>query len=165
MANIPKIRDTLKDSSDPSVFLKIKMSEGSFVDERSSWIFWDDANETLYAICLPDNSVVDTVYTYTAGTHIDLANYQGALKSSSRMFMVYAYTYENIIGIQTVYNEKMTENLMDKFVTTLSGDEKEKLLETKEKFKAACANINNPDTYLAGDYGNTNKDYMVGTMY
>lgn len=167
-ANIPKMRDTLRDPKNPNEFLKIKLAEGSFVDEKNSWVFWDDANETIYAICLPDNSVVNQVYTYTTGNvHIDLAQYQSALKTKSRMFMIYAYTYESIIGMQTVYDEDKSIGLIDQFLDTLSGDEKTRLLETKEKFKQACVNINNPQTYMTGDYENTDKDYGFGmsTMF
>ena len=165
MADIKKMRELLK-NGDPTVFLKVKLGEGSFVDERSSWTFWDDVNQVVYTIRLPDSVAVNMAYDYNNGnTPMDMANYKRSLKADARIFVVQAYTYDSIIGMQAVYDKSMSMNLMDQFVSTLSGDEKDNLIAMKEKFEQACRNMDKVETYLTTGYPSTDKDYNSSTMY
>lgn len=155
MADIIKMRDSLK--TDSSVYLRIKLGEGSFIDERSSWTFWDDDNQIVYSIQFPDNASVNDAYNYiNKGVHIDLANYIRTLKADSRVFMVFAYTYDAIVGMQAVYDKSMVLKLMD---------DKSQPEEVKQSFTKACIKLNNPETFITGGQDNTDKDYQIDTMY
>ena len=96
---------------------------------------------------------------------MDMANYKRSLKADARIFVVQAYTYDSIIGMQAVYDKSMSMNLMDQFVSTLSGDEKDNLIAMKEKFEQACRNMDKVETYLTTGYPSTDKDYNSSTMY
>lgn len=155
MTDIIKMRDSIK--TDSSVYLRVKLAEGSFVDERSSWTFWDDDNYVLYSIQFPDNASVNDAYNYiNKGVHVDVANYIRSLKADSRIFMVFAYTYDSIVGMQAVYDKSMVLDLMDA---------KSQPEEVKKSFKDACIRLNNPETFIKGGEANTDKDYQTNTMY
>ena len=140
MTDIKKMRDTLR--VDDTVYLKVKLTEGSFVNEMTSWVFWDDANETVYAICMPDSVGAEAAYNYmNPGVPEDLSRYVHAQKTDARIFMVYAYTYDSIIGMQTIYDKTMSVNLMDKYLASLSGDAKTQLENAKKRFEKSCLRL------------------------
>ena len=150
--NVIQTRDLLRGDNE-HVFFKIKLGEGSFVDERTSIVIWDDANETLYAICMPDNTSLDTIYAYNSGVPIDKEPYQRNLKSDSWIYQVYAYKYDQIIGLVTVFNKEKTNEFIE---AVASGDALEKI---QQQFKRLTGRLDRVETYLCGDYSNTNKDY------
>jgi len=150
--NVAQARDHLRQGNE-HVFLKIKIADGSFVDERSSITIWDDTNKLLYAINLPENTQLDTVYAYNSSVPIDKALYSSKLKSDSWIYMVRCFDYDAIVGMQAVYNKELTESFID---TTATGE----VLDTvKEQFDRLTKKLDRVETYLTGDYSNTDKDY------
>ena len=150
--NVAQIRDSLRQGNE-HVFLKVKITDDSFIDERSSITIWDDDNKVVYAINLPENTQLDTVYAYNSAVPIDKAMYSSKLKSDSWIYMVRCFDYDSIIGLQAVYNKELTRTFIE---NTATGDV---LATAKEQFEKVVRKLDDVKTYLTGDYSNTDKDY------